>query len=145
MDFKDCIEFANAVQGSFVATVDGDQPRVRGFLLWFADETGFYYHTGATKQVCQQLMKNPKIEVCLFAPDPAGAGKMMRIAGKVEFLDDIELKTRLLEERPFLKEIGSGTPDDPNLAVFRIAEGEAHFWTMEDNTKEAEIPRIKFP
>ena len=89
-------------------------------------------------------MKNPKIEACFFAPDPAGMGKMMRVAGKVEFLDDIELKTRLLEERPFLKELGSGTADDPMLSVFRIAGGEAHFWTMEDNMKEAQIQRIKF-
>jgi uncharacterized pyridoxamine 5'-phosphate oxidase family protein len=36
---------------------------------------------------------------------------MMRLAGKVKFLDDLKFKERLLEERPFLKAIGTGKPD----------------------------------
>jgi uncharacterized pyridoxamine 5'-phosphate oxidase family protein len=44
----------------------------------------------------------------------------------VKFLDDLKLKARLLEERPFLKAIGVGKPDDPLLAVFKIHTGEAH-------------------
>ncbi|MBM3132255.1 MAG: pyridoxamine 5'-phosphate oxidase [Chloroflexi bacterium] len=145
MDFHDCIEFANKNPACWLATVDGDQPRVRGFLMWFADETGFYFHTGSTKQVCHQLKENPKIEVCFYAPEPPpGTGRMMRVAGTVEFIDDIPLKTVLLEERPFLKSIGTGRPDNPLLAVFRIARGEAHFWTMADNLRESEAERIGF-
>ncbi len=145
MNFKDYIKFANENPVCYLATTDGDQPRVRGFLLWFADETGFYFHTGATKSVCEQLKKNPKLEICFFAPaPPPNVGKMMRLAGKVRFLDDIALKTRLLEERPFLKAIGIGRPDDPLLVVFQIYTGEAHFWTMENNMRESETERVKF-
>jgi pyridoxamine 5'-phosphate oxidase len=50
----------------------------------------------------------------------------------------------LLEERPFLKAIGVGKPDDPMLAVFKIYTGEAHFWTMENNMREAQVERVKF-
>lgn len=90
-------------------------------------------------------MKNPKIEVCFQAPSQNQAGlKMMRLAGKVKFLDDIALKARLLEERPFLKAIGTGKPDDPLLAVFQIYTGEAHFWKMENNMRESEIEKISF-
>ncbi len=145
MNFKDCIKFANENPVCYLATIDDGQPRVRGFLLWFADETGFYFHTGATKSVCKQLKKNPNLEICFFAPaPPPNVGKMMRLAGKVRFLDDITLKTRLLEERPFLKAIGTGRPDDPLLVVFQIYTGEAHFWTMENNMRESETERIKF-
>ncbi len=70
--------------------------------------------------------------------------KMMRVAGKVKFLDDLKLKTRLLEERPFLKAIGIGSPDDPLLAVFKIYTGDVHFWTMENKMREAQIERVKF-
>jgi len=35
-------------------------------------------------------------------------------------------------------------PEDKLLEIFRIHHGEAHFWTMADNLKEAEIPRIGF-
>jgi pyridoxamine 5'-phosphate oxidase len=70
--------------------------------------------------------------------------KMMRLAGKVKFLDDVKLKSRLLEERPFLKAIGTGKPDDPMLAVFKIYTGEAHFWTMENNMRESVVEMTKF-
>jgi len=144
MDYQDCIKFANENQVCYIATVDGAQPRVRGFLMWFADENGFYFHTGATKDVCKQLKSNPKVEVCFYRPGDPQTAKMMRVAGEVEFLDDIALKTRLLEERPFLKVIVRSGAEDPLLVVFRVYNGEAHFWTMEDNMHESEIERITF-
>ncbi|NQT71959.1 MAG: pyridoxamine 5'-phosphate oxidase family protein [Chloroflexi bacterium] len=144
MNFQECIDFANQNQTCWLATTDGDQPHVRGFMMWFADEAGFYFHTGASKSVCRQLKENPKIEVCFFAPDPQGAGKMMRVQGEVEFIDDIPFKTALLADRPWLKEIGTGMPDDPLLVVFRIARGEVHFWSMEYNMRESEIERVQF-
>ena len=68
---------------------------------------------------------------------------MMRVTGEVEFLDNAKLRARLLEERPFLKALMK-SPSDPVLAIFRIPKGEAWFWSMAENMKEAEIPRIKF-
>ena len=64
MTFKEFIKFANENKSSYLATVEGDQPRVRGFFMWFADQTGFYFHTGAIKSVYGQLKQNPKVEVC---------------------------------------------------------------------------------
>lgn len=56
MNFENCITFANENPASFVATVDENgQPRVRGFLMWYADKTGFYFHTGTMKPVYKQL------------------------------------------------------------------------------------------
>jgi pyridoxamine 5'-phosphate oxidase len=139
-----CIQFANENPVTFVSTLDGDQPRVRAFAMWFADKTGFYYHTGTTKEVYRQLSANPKVELCFFSQNPPPAGKMMRVAGKVEFLEDLILKSRLIEERPYLKAIGTGKPDNPLLVLFRVPHGEAHFWTMENNLREREVPRIRF-
>ena len=118
MDYQDCIKFANENPVCYIATMDGDQPRVRGFLMWFADENGFYFHTAASKEVCKQLKNNPKVELCFYAPEThPNVGKMMRVAGEVEFLNDIALKARLLEERPFLKAIATGGAEDP-LPIF---------------------------
>ncbi len=145
MTLSDCTKFANENPICYLATVDGDQPRVRGFMLWFADETGFYFHSGMPKAVCQQLLKNPKAEICFYKPaPPPDAGTMLRVAGKVEFLNDLALRTRLLEERPFLKQLGVSGPEDPMLAVFRIGRGEAYFWTMADNMREEESERVRF-
>lgn len=131
MEFEDCIKFANENPNSYVSTVDGDQPRVRGFWMWFADETGFYFHTGAMKSVYSQLKKNPKVEVCFYHP-AEDAGVMMRVAGTVEFLDDVELRRRLIEDRQFLKAWGF-TPESNDLIIFRIFKGEVYVWTMKTN------------
>ena len=143
MDFSECVKFANENPVTHIATMDGDQPRVRAFAMWFADKTGFYYHTGTKKSIWKQLVKNPKVELCFYAPGE-GAGKMMRVAGAVEFIDDAALKSRLIQERPWLLSIGVTGADDPGLAVFRVAHGEAYFWTMEYNMREAEAPRARF-
>ena len=142
MDFSDCVKFATENPVTFIATAEGDQPRVRAFAMWFADATGFYYHTGTPKAVWRQLTENPKVELCFYAP--GDVGKMLRVTGTVEFLDDAALKERLIGERPWLLQIGLSGPNDPKLAVFRVAHGEAHFWTMENNMREAEAPRVRF-
>ena len=144
MTINDCIKFANENVVCYIATIDGDQPRVRAFGLWFADDTGFYFSSGTPKAVCQQLKKNPKTEVCFFSPEPQPAGTMMRITGEVEFLNDIALSTRLLEERPFLKDMGATGPEDPNISIFRIASGEARFWSMADAMSGKPVEILKF-
>jgi uncharacterized pyridoxamine 5'-phosphate oxidase family protein len=65
-------------------------------------------------------------------------GTMLRISGEAEFIDDLKLKEKVLNERPFLKSFGL-TVDSPGLIIFRIAHGKAHFWTMETNLKPKEI------
>ncbi|MDD1709870.1 MAG: pyridoxamine 5'-phosphate oxidase family protein [Methanoregulaceae archaeon] len=144
MDFSECIGFANENPVTFIATTDGDQPRVRAFAMWFADRNGFYYHTGTPKSVYSQLSKNPKTELCFFAPDPQGAGKMMRVTGQVEFLNDKALEERLYRERPWVKDLLRTGPKDAKVVIFRVAHGEVYFWTMEYNMREQEAPRVKF-
>jgi pyridoxamine 5'-phosphate oxidase len=139
MSFQDCIDFANDIHTCFVATADGDQPRVRAIGLWFADEKGFYFQTETVKAFNKQLMKNKKVEFC-FMKDM----KVLRVSGEVEFLTDLSLKERILRERAFLKGLGIDKPDNPLLVVFRVYKGEAYFWTMADNMKESNIERIKF-
>jgi pyridoxamine 5'-phosphate oxidase len=140
MNLQDCIQFATENPVCFVATTDGDQPRVRGFLLWFANEDGFYFATLSPKEVYKKLKNNPKVEVCFYNnPAELQDAKQMRVTGKVEFLDDEELKKKIAEERQM-----AGQPIEHLCEVFRIHTGEAHFWTMADVLKEPELERIKF-
>ncbi len=131
MNVDDCVKFANENPISYLATADGTQPRVRGLLLWFADKTGLYYNIGAMKEVYKQLQANPKVEVCFFNAKSKSMDQM-RVTGQVEFLNDLELKKKLVEARPFLKQWGL-TPESPGLIVFRVAKCTAHFWTLETN------------
>ena len=140
MNFKDCIKFANETPVCYLATVEGDQPRVRALGFWFANESGFYFQIGSMRDMYGQLHVNPKVEVCFWQPDKA-VGKMMRVAGEIEFVDDPVLKNKVLEDRPFLKDFGM-TYDHPGLIIFRIAKGEAYFWTMATNLEPKKF--IKF-
>ena len=131
MDIQDCISFANENKLCFLATVDGEQPRVRALGFWFADETGFYFQTGDMKSLYFQLKANPSVEACFYKHEGL-IGTTLRIAGKVEFIDDLGLKEKILEERPFLKSYGL-TINHPGLIIFRISHGSAHFWTIDNN------------
>ena len=145
MDIQDCISFANEHHVAYFATEENGQPRVRPIGLWFADKTGFYFQAQTVKAFCKQLQNNNKVEICFHAPAADGApGTVLRVAGEVAFLDDAALKKKVLEDRPFLKDMGIATPDDPRLALFKIHTGEAFFWTMEYSMRESEIERIKF-
>ena len=136
---QECIKFATEHPVCWLATVEGDQPRVRTFLLWRANENGFYFETFEPKDVYEQLKKNPKVEICFFnSASDLEKAKTMRIAGEVEFLNDPELKKQLLEERPFLQEAA------PVLEIFRVHSGEAFFWTMADFLKEKGIEHLRF-
>ncbi len=88
-----------------------------------------------------QLQKNNKVEACFWQPDEESTGTMLRVAGEIEFIEDPELKKKVIKDRPFLKEFGL-TVNHPGLVIFRIARGEAYFWTMETNFEPKEF--IKF-
>jgi uncharacterized pyridoxamine 5'-phosphate oxidase family protein len=141
MEFKECVEFANENKTCYLATVDGDQPRVRAMGMWYADETGFYFQAQSVKALCKQLEKNPKVEIYFT---PSNFGKVMRVTGLAKFIEDPAIRAKCIEERPFVKNFGITDPGNPLLAVFQVYTGEAYFWTMADSMKEADIPRIKF-
>jgi pyridoxamine 5'-phosphate oxidase len=144
MNFQDCLQFANKCRTVFIATMDGIRPRVRPLALQFADERGFYFQTEPVKSFYAQLKANKEVELCFYDSEDGGLGRVMRVSGEVQFVDDLQLKAKLLEERPFFKALGIQKPDDPLFALFRVNNGEAFFWTMADNMKESEIEKITF-
>jgi uncharacterized pyridoxamine 5'-phosphate oxidase family protein len=116
--------------------MDEDQPRVRTFYLWYADESGFYFIPLAGKDVTSQLHQNPRVEVCFFNNGAGPADwKHMRVTGEVEFLEDEENLEKAYENRAWIDAI-AGFSVKPFVRPCRIATGEAHFWTMADDSKE---------
>lgn len=137
MDINDCIKFANENPICTLATTEGDQPRARVLGFWFADKTGFYFQTSNKKEFPFQLKQNPLAEICFYKHEGM-IGTMLRVSGKVEFVDDMQLREKALNDRPFLKSFGI-TIESPGLILFRIPHGQAHFWTMENNLKPKEM------
>lgn len=115
-----------------LATMDGDQPRVRGMLLFRADDDGIVFHTASTKEVYSQIMKNPKVELCFQCGDI-----QIRITGTLEKDDDETLRNEIFAHptRKFLQ-AWKDNGIDKLLNVFRLKNGEAVTWTMADNFKE---------
>ena len=145
MELSDYIKFANENPYCAIATTEVDQPRVRTFKLWFAEESGFYFAGLQPKRIYDQLSANPRVEVCFFhGSDNPGEVKQMRITGAIEFNDDTALKKRLLEDRAMYKNFGTDDPEDPTYYSFRIAHGEARFWTFADILKEGSVEVLTF-
>ncbi len=61
---KEVYEFLKKCGTYYLATTDGDQPRVRPFGTVLIFENKLYIQTGKVKNVSKQMMKNPKIEIC---------------------------------------------------------------------------------
>lgn len=136
--------FANQNPSSWLATSEDDQPRVRGMLLWFADETGFYYHTAKAKSLYSQMKANPKMEAAFIRNADQPEFEMLRVTGTVEILNDQALEERLKEERAWLWGNVQQSNVDTEVVIFRIAHGSAYIWNMAWNVREAEAPRVEF-
>ena len=118
----------------FVATVDGDQPRVRPFGTANIFDGKLYIQTGKSKDGTKQIQTNAKVEVC--ALDKSGS-KWLRITGKLISDDRREAKVDMLEHYPSLKAMYS--PDDDNTEVLYFKDATATFYSF------AETPRtVKF-
>jgi len=115
-----------------LATVDGDQPRVRGMLLFRADEEGIIFHTASTKDVFAQIQKNPKVELCF-----QGNGSQIRVTGVLELIEDVALREEIYNHptRTFLQAWKENGIDDL-LQVFILKNGTAVEWTMDKNFDE---------
>lgn len=141
---KEIIDFANQNPSSWLATSVEDQPHLRAMAMWFADETGFYFHTGTQKRLSNQLKNNPKVEVGFINPgDGMGAMQMVRVTGSIEIINDQALENKLFEDRPWLHAIRNAYPND-RIFIFRIAHGEAQYWNMGLNCQEKDIAPIVF-
>ncbi len=104
----------------YLATAEGDQPRVRPFGTILVYEDKLYIQTGKVKPVSHQLAANPKAEICAYKD-----GRWLRISGSLVNDDRVEVKTAMLEKYPSLRAMYS--PEDDNTQVLYFLGAEAVF------------------
>ena len=109
-------EFLKQCGTYYLATVEGDQPRVRPFGTAEIFEGRLYIQTGKSKEVSKQIQKNPKVEICAFHD-----GTWVRIAGTLVRDDRLEAKEDMLEKNPGLKRMYSATDDNTEVLYFENA------------------------
>ncbi|MDD4178640.1 MAG: pyridoxamine 5'-phosphate oxidase family protein [Candidatus Margulisbacteria bacterium] len=118
-----------------LATAEGDQPRCRGMLLYRADENGIIFHSGTMKSLHQQIVANPKVELCF---NDYKNGVQVRVTGKLEIVEDKALKDEIYNSpsRGFLRQMresGAFKDFDGSFKVYRLKGGKAVWWTFATN------------
>lgn len=113
-------EFLKGAGTYYLATVDGDQPRVRPFGTAHIFEGKLYIQTGKVKDISKQLHANPKAELCVFQD-----GVWLRVSGELVEDERREAKTSMLEAYPDLRNMYS--EDDGNTEVFYLQNATATF------------------
>lgn len=129
MNAQEIFDLINANPAFYLATEEGDQPRVRGMLLFRADGRGIVFHTSSEKDLYAQITENPKAEMCFSC-----GNVQIRVTGVLEQNDSEELRREIFAHptRKFLqawKDMGI----DGLLRVFVMKSCTAAVWTMETN------------
>ncbi len=114
------LKFLKEAGTYYLATVDGDQPRVRPFGTINEFEGKLYIQTGKKKDVSKQLHANPKAEICAFMN-----GEWLRVACELVADDRREAKVSMLEAYPNLQ--GMYSADDDNTEVLYMKNATATF------------------
>jgi uncharacterized pyridoxamine 5'-phosphate oxidase family protein len=131
---KEVYDFLKKCGHYFIATVDGDQPRVRPFGTAVIFENKLYIQTGKKKNVSKQLKANPKIEICAL---DISAGKWLRIAATVVEDNRREAKQYVLDQYPELKSMYSA--DDNNTQVLYLKNVTATFSSFAEEPREVKF------
>ena len=126
---KEVQEFLKRSGVYYLATMDGDQPRVRPFGTAEIFEDHLYIQTGKKKDVFKQIEKNPNVEICSFID-----GKWIRVCGKLVVDDRVEAKKDMLDKNPELR--GMYNENDDNTVVLYFESGVA---TISSFTEEPKV------
>ena len=129
---QEVLKFLKDAGTYYLATVDGDQPRVRPFGTIEVFEGKLYIQTGKVKDVSKQIQKNPKVEICAFKD-----GVWVRIAGKLVRDDRIEAKKHMLDNYPSLQAMYKA--EDDNTEVLYFEDAVATFSSFTDAPRVVEL------
>ena len=113
-------QFLKDAETYYLATTDGDQPRVRPFGTVHVFEDKLYIQTGKVKDVSKQIHANPKVEICAFKD-----GQWLRVAGTLVEDERLEAKQSMLDAYPMLQQMYKA--DDGNTEVFYFKDAVATF------------------
>ena len=125
---KEVQEFLKECGVYYLATIDGDEPRVRPFGTAEIFEDHLYIQTGKNKDVYKQIEKNNNVELCGFKD-----GKWIRISGKLIPDERIEAKKDMLDKNPNLR--GMYNENDDNTIVLYFESGKAVIYSFTEAPK----------
>ena len=129
---KEVLEFIKSCGVYYLATVEGDQPRVRPFGTAEEFEGKLYIQTGKKKDCYRQLLENPNAEICCFKD-----GRWLRLKGRLIPDDRVEAKKDMLDKNPSLR--GMYDENDDNTIVLYFEDGEATFYSFTEAPRTVKL------
>ena len=114
------LDFLKEAGVYYLATMDGDQPRVRPFGTAHIFEGELYIQTGKVKPISKQIAANPKVELCAFKD-----GTWLRLSGELVEDDRVEARKSMLDAYPELRSMYD--ENDGNTQVFYFKNAIATF------------------
>lgn len=117
---QEVFDFLKKCQTYYIATIEGDQPRVRPFGTVNIYEGHLYIQTGKKKDVAKELLINPKTEICAY-----DGKEWLRVAATLVEDDSIDAGEAMLANYPGLRAMY--TPGDGNSTTFYLTDATATF------------------
>ena len=111
---QEVYDFLKNCEVYYLATMDGECPRVRPFGTIEIYENRLYIQTGKNKNVFKQIQKNPKVEICSFKD-----GKWIRVSGELVPDNRVEAKKHMLDKYPKLREMYNELDDNTIVLYFK--------------------------
>ncbi len=127
---KKVYDFLKQANTYYIATMDGDQPRVRPFGTVCIFEDKLYIQTGKGKSVAEQIARNPKVELCAMKD-----GEWIRVSAELVEDDRTEAQEAMLNDYPSLRAMYT-TGKEGNTIVYYLSGAKA---VISSFTHEPEI------
>lgn len=121
--------FLKKAETYYLATVEGNQPRVRPFGTVHLFEGKLYIQTGKKKDVSKQIAANPKVELCAFLD-----GTWLRVAGELVEDDRVEAKKSMLDAYPNLRAMYDENDGNTQVLYFKNATATFSSFTASPKT-----------
>ncbi len=129
---KEVYEFLKEAGTYYLATIDGDKPKVRPFGTIEIFEGKLYIQTSGKKDVFKQIEANNNVEVCAFLN-----GSWIRLEGKLVVDDRVEAKKHMLDSYPDLRSMYS--ENDPLTKVLYFEDAKATIYSFTNDPKIIKI------
>ena len=114
---REIFAYFKQTQPIYLATNDGNKPRVRPVtLIWFEEK--FWIATGSSDAKVKQLYSNNNMEFCLPIKDDKNMG-YIRGAGIAEIVEDLAERTKIADNIDFIKHFWQD-PSDPDFVLLHI-------------------------
>lgn len=125
-------DFLKKCGAYYIATMEGEQPRVRPFGTIHLFDGRLYIQTGKVKEASKQMAANPRVEICAFDGD-----RWIRVQATVVDDPRVEAKESMLDAYPSL--LGRYSATDDNMQVLYLKDAVASFCSFTDPTRTIEF------